>query len=232
MSLALLGGGITDMRGSVGGNTYSRSRFGVTVRAKTSPIQPRTSHQRFSRGQLSNATNRWSQVLTQVERDQWNAFAITQPQTNRFGQISYLSGQQWHNKLNVSATLLTASNYILTPPVTGTYSGPITLNLNASHAAGGSMSIGYTGTPGTGTPKAMIYATQHLTPGTAYVSSKLKYIGSQTAVDGAHSILALWQARFGNFPPIAGLKIFVLLKFGNNDDGTSSVPLITSAIVT
>lgn len=232
MSLVLYGGGITDMRGSVGGNTHSRSKFGATVRAKTSPVQPRTSHARASRTQLTNVTNRWSQVLNTTQRAAWNAFALTQPTTNRFGQISYLSGQQWFNKLNITANAITAANYQATPPATGTYPGITSLSLAAANAGGGSMDITYAGTPGTGTPYVLIYATQCLTQGTYYVSSKLKLIGAQAASDGTHSIISLWKARFGNFAPLTGSKVFVLVKTANNNDGTSSTPIITDTIVT
>lgn len=220
------------MRGSIGGNTHSRSKGGSTVRAKTSPIQQRTTHQRASRAQLTNVTNRWSSVLTAVERSQWNAFALTQPTTNRFGSVVYLSGQQWFNKLNVTANAITAANYQATPPATGTYPGLISLSVTATHAAGGTIDITYAGSPGVGTPYVLIYATQCLTAGTYYVSSKLKLIGAQPAVDGAHSILSLWKERFGNYAPLTGQKIFVLVKTANNDDGTSSTPIITDTIVT
>lgn len=231
MALALYGGGITDLRGSVGGNTHSRSKYGSTVRAKTSPIQPRTKHQTTARGQLVNATNRWSQVLTDVQRSQWNAFALTQPQTNRFGQISYLSGQQWFNKLNVVGTSLIAGNYFAVPPATGTYPSITGLTFTSTHAGAGTMDINYIGTPGVGTPYIKIYATQCLTVGTSYVSSKLKLIGAQAAVDGAHSILSLWKARYGNYAPLLGMKVFILIVTANSDDGTSSTGLMNHAIV-
>lgn len=232
MALALLGGGIVDIRGSVSGNTFSRCKYGTTSRGKTSPIQPRTLHQRNTRGLLSLVSNRWSQVLSEAERSQWNAFALTQPQTNRFGQTAYLSGQQWHNKLNFTANALTGSNFIATPPPSGTYPPLVALSITAGSAAGGTMSITYAGTPLVGTPYVMIYVTQCLPAGTSYVSSKLKLIGAQASLDGAHSIISLWKARYGNYAPIAGMKVFALVKEANNDDGTSSVPLIASTIVT
>lgn len=232
MSIVLYGNGITDQRGSVGGNTHSRSKFGATIRTKTSPIQQRTTHQRASRAQLTNVTNRWSNVLTPPQRAQWNAFALTQPTTNRFGNIAYLSGQQWFNKLNVTANAITAANYQATPPATGTYPGLTSLSVVAAAAGGGTMSVTYAGTPGTGTPYVLIYATQCLTAGTYFVSSKLKLIGALAAVDGSHSIISLWKARFGNYAPLPGQKVFVLLKTANNNDGTSSTPLIADTIVT
>lgn len=232
MALALYGGGITDLRGSVGGNTHSRSKYGSTVRAKTSPIQPRTGHQTGARSQLVNVTNRWSQVLTEAQRLQWNAFALTQPQTNRFGQISYLSGQQWFNKLGVVGTSLTAGNYFTVPPATGTYPSVTGLTFTATHAGAGTMDINYAGTPGVGTPFINIYASQCLTVGTSYVSSKLKLIGAQVATNGAHSILTLWKNRYGQYAPLVGMKVFLLIITANNDDGTSSAGIMINTIVT
>jgi hypothetical protein len=231
MALALLGGGITDMRGSVGGNTFSRSKYGVTVRAKTSPVQPQSVHQTNSRGQLVTVSRRWSQVLTATERSQWNAFALTQPQTNRFGQVSYLSGHQWFNKLNSVALSITAFNYLNTPPGTGSYPSVIGLSITADIGTL-AMDIDYSGSPGTGTPYVLIYATNALSAGTYYVSSKLRLIGAQAAVDGTHSIKSLWQARYGTFFPRAGHKLFVLIVTANNDDGTSSPGLMANCIIT
>jgi hypothetical protein len=172
-----------------------------------------------------NVTNRWSQILTDAQRSQWNAFAITQPQTNRFGQISYLSGQQWFNKLGVVGTSLIAGNYFTVPPVTGTYPSVTGLTFTATHAGAGTMDINYAGSPGVGTPFIKIYATQCLTVGTSYVSSKLKLIGAQ-------AILSLWKARYGNYAPLLGMKIFLLIITANSDDGTSSAGLMVNAIIT
>lgn len=231
MALALYGGGITDQRGSVGGNTFSRSRYGATIRAKTSPLNPKTTFQGEVRVRLQSISNMWSQVLSDSDRAQWNAFALTQPTTNRFGQISYLSGQQMFNSLSNNLVLVggTISN---TPPVTSSYPGVTSFVINAGSSPGEFVEAVVTGTPATGTPWFLFYYTQCLTAGTSYVSSKLKLIANTAGADATFTVTSNWKSRFGNYAPVAGQKIFGMIRVIDQTTGASSAMINAVTIVT
>lgn len=86
------GGGILQMRGSIGGQTHSRNRYGNYIRTKTNPVNPATSRQNEVRGNLGDMVNRWQNTLTEVQRQLWNTYAANVTMTNKFGESINLTG--------------------------------------------------------------------------------------------------------------------------------------------
>lgn len=230
MSIVLLGGGILDKRGSVGGDTYSRSKFGATVRAKTSPINPKTNFQGQARCRLQGVSNMWSQVLTEIERMQWNAFALLNPQTNVFGQTSYLSGQQWFSKLSVNI-LQVGGTIVTTPPISGSYPALTSLALSATNGPD-SILLSFTYGAYTGTPMLYTFATPILPAGTFYANNKFRFVDSRALPGAFADVVTQWKARFVNVAPLIGTKVFVLAKVIDQDTGIDSPGIIASDIVT
>lgn len=92
MALIKFGGGITEMRGSIAGNVYSRNRYGAYARARTVPVNPNTSLQQEVRSALSALTARWSSTLTSAQRTAWNLYGSSVEMTNKLGETIHLSG--------------------------------------------------------------------------------------------------------------------------------------------
>ena len=92
MALLKFGGGITEMRGSIAGNVYSRNRYGAYARARTKPINPNTERQQLVRSAISAMTTRWSQTLTPAQRTAWNLYGASVVMTNKLGESINLSG--------------------------------------------------------------------------------------------------------------------------------------------
>lgn len=101
MALIKFGGGITEMRGSIAGNTFSRNRYGAYVRAKTKPINPNTDLQQLARAAVSAMTTRWSQTLTAGQRAAWNLYGSSVVMTNKLGESINLSGFNHYIRSNV-----------------------------------------------------------------------------------------------------------------------------------
>jgi len=95
MALVAYGGGITDARGSIGGQVHSRNRSGNYIRARTTPVNPNTVRQNGVRDNLSNAVALWANTLTQAQRDQWGVYAAAIPRQNKLGQTIFLTGFNW-----------------------------------------------------------------------------------------------------------------------------------------
>ncbi len=95
MALVQYGGGITDARGSIGGQVHSRNRFGNYIRARTTPVNPNSIRQNSVRDDLSNVVALWANTLTQVQRDQWGVYAAAIPRQNKLGQTVFLTGFNW-----------------------------------------------------------------------------------------------------------------------------------------
>lgn len=77
-----------EMRGSVGGTTYSRSASGFqTVRARVTPTNPKTAAQRNARLSLGAASTSFATLSTSA-KNMWNAFAASVG--SKFGRWEYV----------------------------------------------------------------------------------------------------------------------------------------------
>ena len=92
MALVKFGGGVIQMSGSLAGNTYARNRSGNYVRARTKPVNPKTSNQVLVRAIMQTLTARWSQTLTAGQRTAWNLYATSVSMKNKLGESIFLSG--------------------------------------------------------------------------------------------------------------------------------------------
>ena len=87
-----MGGGIIQMSGSIGGNTFARNRSGNYVRAKTKPTNPNTALQQAVRASIASLTSTWGAVLTDAQRIAWNLYASNVSMKNRLGEDIFLTG--------------------------------------------------------------------------------------------------------------------------------------------
>lgn len=99
MARVLPGSTVADIRGAVGGSVFQRSAHGLSLRSKTTPVNPSTASQNTNRAQLFALQNAWTS-LTDSQRTSWEAWAQFQNlQVGQF-QTSQMSGQQAFIQLN------------------------------------------------------------------------------------------------------------------------------------
>lgn len=113
---ALLGA----ISGKMGGMVASHNPGGTYLRRLGSNTNPATPRQEAIRNLIALATARWSEELTQTQRDAWDAYAAVMPIKNRVGDIITTNGIAWYVKLNtprVQAEIGTGS-FIDDPPST------------------------------------------------------------------------------------------------------------------
>jgi len=101
MALVKFGGGIIEMRGSIGGTTFSRNSTGNYARAKTTPINPQTALQQTVRAAMAFLTDRWSATLTANQRTAWNLYASSVQVLNRIGESVNISGFNHYIRSNM-----------------------------------------------------------------------------------------------------------------------------------
>jgi len=119
MASIKLGPMITDIAGSVGGATFQRNRFGMTMRAKPLPLYSETPAQYNIRRLIISLQYSW-QALTDAERLQWNRFLDFSGQTIRRDRSIRLSGQTLYIKYQLcrllyDQDLLTTIAYVPMP---------------------------------------------------------------------------------------------------------------------
>lgn len=101
MALLKFGGGITEMRGSIAGNVYSRNRYGAYARARTKPVNPNTGLQQAVRAAMAFLTDRWANTLTALQRTAWNLYGSNVVMTNKLGESINLSGFNHYVRSNM-----------------------------------------------------------------------------------------------------------------------------------
>ena len=121
MALVQYGGGILDARGSIGGQVHSRNRSGSYIRARTTPVNPRSSRQNLVRAAVQYLAQYWSGTLTQLQRDAWEVYAAAITRTNMLGAQIKLTGFNHFIRSNTPRvqnvdTLIAAGPVILTLP--------------------------------------------------------------------------------------------------------------------
>jgi hypothetical protein len=93
MPLIRLGGGVTEIRGSTAGNTFSRNKSGAYIRSRTVPTNTRSTAQSSSRNLFSQLSQNWKDILSQAQRDAWSSYAMSIVTKNKLGEPITLTGQ-------------------------------------------------------------------------------------------------------------------------------------------
>jgi hypothetical protein len=133
-----------EARGKVGGLIYNTWRGNSTVKIKKAPAQPRTARQLLIRAFATTCSRAW-QLLTQLQRDGWTAYATAHPDVDWTNTPKRLTGANFY--LRLSTRLLDLGKTVVaTCPVVNAPS-----NVSALVATGGAGSISCAFTPFAGT---------------------------------------------------------------------------------
>lgn len=92
---------VSVIRGKVGGVVFSHNRGGDYARVFQVPTNPSSPEQDAVRNALAQLVNFWTEDLTEVQRDGWQAYADAVPVTNNLGASRTLTGQNWYVGANV-----------------------------------------------------------------------------------------------------------------------------------
>ena len=115
-------GGVGAISGSVGGITFSHNRFGQYIRLRSTPVNPATDRQGKIRVSVQDLAQRWSDELTQNQRDQWAVYAAAIVRKNAVGGVIKLTGFNHYIRSN-SIRLQNDDNTIGDGPVELTLPG-------------------------------------------------------------------------------------------------------------
>lgn len=94
MGTIRVGSVVSDIRGKVGDEVYSRGPGGLQVRSVGTWTQPNTQRQIDCRTIAKKLAVAWSGLLSQVQRDAWRAYAVQWPRVNRWGEPLNIGGYQ------------------------------------------------------------------------------------------------------------------------------------------
>jgi len=100
MATIKLGVGISDIRGSIGGTTFSRNAGGAYARQRVKAVNPNSARQNTVRARTSYLTKAWGETLDDDERADWRAYAAGTSWTNRLGDTITINGLAAFVRLN------------------------------------------------------------------------------------------------------------------------------------
>jgi hypothetical protein len=102
-----------DMSGRLGAIIASKNRYGPYFREGTIPVNPQSDRQTAVRTAFMYFTNRWSAVLTQSNRDDWNNYAANVPIIGTNGKSQKITGFAMYIRCSVAKQMAdgTPSDY-------------------------------------------------------------------------------------------------------------------------
>jgi len=111
MAICKYGPLVSEVRGSIGGTTFTANHFGSVVRQRRHPVHAPTARRDTYKALLAMATARWTDSLTQNQRDAWDALGAATDFTNSLNQVYHPTGINLYCRTNIllrHPTVLTA----------------------------------------------------------------------------------------------------------------------------
>lgn len=215
---------MTDARGKLGGQVFSKNRAGAYVRTKVTPVNGRTIAQMFNRNILGSLSAGWNS-LTQAQINAWNEAVSDWQKTDVFGDLKKPTGKNLYTSLNKNL-LQSAQVAITLPPE------KMEIPVNTATAVAVSESgstITFTGLSAVPSDVVLqVRATEALPTGVSYIKNRLRVIDN--VASGAivpADIFTAYQDKFGTITP--GQKIGFELKY-IGDNGQAGVPITFFAV--
>ena len=104
---------VTQASGSIGGTTFSRSPSGMYMRSRAVPTNPNTTLQGSVRDAMQVLSTRWSETLSDAQREAWDLYAANVALQNPLGSAFFQSGQNAYIQSNL--TRLAVQDPVYTP---------------------------------------------------------------------------------------------------------------------
>jgi hypothetical protein len=235
MAKVQFGGGVSNIQGSIAGNTFTRSKAGPAARNRVKPNNPASPAQLAQRERIVRLSKAWQQ-LSEDQRKSWDAEAKERKTKGVCGNNIQLTGHQYFVRVNS----LRESNGDLADPAVIPAAAEFTAEIfSATVDAAADIATNTIHMPlGTGAAegqRVVIYTTAMRSPGKAAYKGVLKktYEAALTADDitaGYVSLRPQWEAQYGSMEGGAGKAI----TFAGRQyiDGDYSVSVMDKAIIT
>lgn len=215
---------MTDARGKLGGQVFSKNRGGAYIRTKVTPSNPRTADQQANRTLLGSLSQGWS-ALTAEQRLSWNSAVSAWAKTNIFGDIHNPSGKNLYVQLNKNIIAIGGAAINTAPEkvemgIIGLESVVVTVGIGAIDITASGTASGFV---------LQCSATPPLTQGTTNAKNKFRVFYT-VPFDDLNSNDA-WDAYIAKFGTLtAGANVQFSFKLVA-DNGQQSVPESTKGIV-
>lgn len=136
---------IASASGKVGGNVFSRNRYGAYMRTKSNPVNPNTPAQAASRQAFRDLSNRFSAILDDAQRGQWDTYAKAVPVRTAKGNFETITANAMYVRCN-AARVAAGLAIVDDGPSTLLLPAPCTIGATSMVASTNTLSVGFTNT--------------------------------------------------------------------------------------
>lgn len=218
---------VTDMRGKVGSQVFSKNKSGAYVRSQKVNVVSSTADQVTVRNRLVSFSQGW-RSLNQSDRDAWNNAVDSFRHTNVFGNVINPSGFDLYVKLNFNLDQVGIAPLTL-PPLPGLVQNVSSLAV-FSESVSPSIFVAYDNSSLSSDHKLILSATACISTGINYVKNRLRVI---RVIDLSEvsplNVSVEYLAKFISIT--ASTRISVSMIGINTVTGQKSSPLSASCIV-
>lgn len=213
---------MTDARGKLGGQVFSKNRAGAYIRTKVTPSNPQTQAQAQVRSNLATLSTGWNS-LTKAQIDQWNGSVADWSSTDVFGDIKKPTGKNLYVKLNVNL-LNSDQSPIVLPPVKLDLPALVDIDVDVTPSAN---TLVIDGLPVFTDGVYQIEACAPVARGVNFVKNKFRVISYETqSTAGVVDVSTAYINKFGSV--INAENIFFRIR-AIGENGQAGVPLVIKA---
>jgi len=209
---------MTDARGKLGGQVFSKNRGGAYVRTKVTPSNPQTLAQTIVRTNLGNISQLWNSLTTDQIAG-WNSAVENWKSTDIFGDIKIPSGKNLFTKLNVNLLNTTRPVVLDVPEKQSVNVQPqVTVSYDTATSAWTLTSL-----PSIPGIVYQVEATPTVPNGVSYVKNRFRVVAYGADATALATAMASGYAdKFGE--PELGAKVFARVR-AIGDNGQASLPI-------
>ena len=229
MATILTGSIVSEIRGSVGSETYSRNAFGAYVKARVAPANPNTVPQQDARARLAAAVTAW-QGLSEVDRLSYISEAAGRSNINRLGVKIRVTGYQLFITQHIMYDRAGVSF------VAGV-SAPIRPSINQSSsivtsASAMNTTVEYSGSI-TGSHLFIFATPPRSSSQVSFNPSKARFLREFSSFDGSttRGFLFAWQTIYGPSADHIGDITTVGIRTASLLDGLYSEPMFFNSLI-
>ena len=234
MAKVQFGGGVSNIQGSIAGNTFTRTRGGPAARTRVKPNNPATPAQMQQRERITRLSKSW-QGLTEEERTSWNEAAKEVKAKGVCGNNIEMTGHQYFVRVNSLREANGDGAEAAVIPAAAEFTADVFLNEAAQVDITGAYVKVLLGTGAAEGMRVAIWATAARSAGKMAYKGVMKktYEAALTADDITNTYVDMiteWNSKFGSLAGTEGKAI----TFGSRQyiDGAYSNSVITKAVIT
>ena len=203
MARIIYSGLIDSIRGSIGGTTFQKNKYGYTVKHKPNMTKPWTADQLSMQSYFTQAVRAWRE-LTNAYRADWNTWAATYPQYAKHNASAQLSGfacfVKWH-----AYAFICGFGVDVTPvgPIPDVITPTFKITL-----AGGVLSLVHTWPGGQEDWNVAFFMSRPFGAAQNFIGTRTRFMFAGTDNTATEVITAIYPAKYGSLP-VLGDRIAV-----------------------